>query len=157
MQLNTANKVDSDTVRILAQSLGKDRAELAKLLTDAAAAGQMLSRDPSSRESRERAKTAWNALRSMLNPNLSTAPVLPLKEAKSKLPPEEALSELDSQLRTIGLLVLTITSVQFANDSDARVREAGKALGELAVFLDDIIAGQQRRLLPDLDRLIFRL
>ena len=154
VQLNTMRGIESEELGLLVQSLGKDRAQLSKALSDAIVASRLLVRAPRSRESREKAALAWRTIRGILSPSLTKEPQL--AQAQVALTPE-LVSELESQHRAIRVLFLAVSSVQFLNDSDARVKEACRALRELALTLDDLIAGQRQKLLPHLASQIFAL
>lgn len=154
--LHLKTGVESDTGKALAQRLRKDYTDIVRVLSQAAVIGEKLNQRPRCHDSRVSAKGAWKAIRGILNPNL-TAEQRPhwVKEA-SELP-TELISELEAQLRRIHFLIVAVASVEFEFDSDARVREGGRALRELVIVLDHIIAGGGRRLLPYLDSLIFRV
>jgi len=146
-------EIETDSCRREAERRGKKLHSARKYLTDARVAGQTLALAPRAGESRKKAKRAWSAISGFFHPQLilESAVLVPAFDQ----PPYDLLAELDSQYRRIRLLVLNISSVDLVNDSEARVKEAARALAELAVSLDEIISGEDQLKMTQLKSLIF--
>ena len=114
-------------------------------LLDASIAGVVLSFNPRDDEMRQKAELAWNAIRASLADHVFTHEAgLPWSGGASVGSPTtcELLKKRYSELRS---LARTIGSVSFEEGSDAEISNAGKALCRLAVKLDDLMEGTERR------------
>jgi len=120
-------------------------------LLDASIAGVVLSFNPRDDEMREKAERAWETIRALLANHLfaEEGAVLPWNGDASVGSPTtcDILKKRYSEIRS---LARTINSVSFEDGSDAEISNAGKALCRLAVKLDDLMEGTERRLVNTL-------
>ena len=120
-------------------------------LLDASIAGVVLSFNPRDDEMREKAERSWETIRAHLADHLFSeeTAALPWNEDASLGSPttHDLLKKRYSELRS---LARTIGSVSFEDGSDAEISNAGKALCRLAVKLDDLMEGTERRLVNKL-------
>ena len=124
-------------------------------LLDAAVAGVVLSFNPRDNEMREKAQDAQSCLREMLAAHMfSEEPCfLPWTEDRSvSRTMADLLKKRYSELRT---LAQTISSTCFETGSNSEIMIAGRALCKLAVKLDDLMDGAERRMLARLRQYVF--
>jgi response regulator of citrate/malate metabolism len=147
-----ANRVDAG-IRSLANELNSEDAQLRLFLLDAALAGLRLERNPESRELRCDAARIWATIEPILSHHLEAedSELLPWLDRQGGLSQEGArkVRECHHRLRTLmGAIAQTDTD----RLTDALTRDAGRALTGLAVYLDDAIDDEQRRLFPTIQR-----
>jgi hypothetical protein len=120
-------------------------------LLDASIAGVVLSFNPRDDEMREKAESSWETIRALLAKHLfgQEAAVLPWNGDASVGSPA-ALDIIKKRYAELRSLVLVVDSVSFEKGSDAEISNAGRALCRLAVKLDDLMEGTQRRLVNKL-------
>jgi len=120
-------------------------------LLDASIAGVVLSFNPRDNEMREKAESAWKAIRTLLADRVldDDGEVLPWHGDASigSATASDILTKRYSELRA---LARTVNSTSFEVGSDAEISRAGKALCRLAVKLDDLMEGTERRLMNKL-------
>jgi hypothetical protein len=125
-------------------------------LLDASIAGVVLSFNPRDDEMREKAERSWEIIRALLANHLFTEgeAVLPWNRDASVGSPTacDILKKRYSELRS---LARTVDSVSFEDGSDAEISTAGKALCRLAIKLDDLMDGTERRLVNKLRYYVF--
>jgi hypothetical protein len=125
-------------------------------LLDASIAGVVLSFSPRDDEMREKAHRSWITIRSLLADHLfiDENATLPWSSDASvgSTTSKEILRKRYLELRT---LARAVASVSFETGSDAEIAGAGKALCRLAVKLDDLMEGTERRLVNKLREYVF--
>ena len=131
----------SATNRLERQVFSRD----ARLL-DASIAGVVLSFNPRDDEMREKAERAWETIRTLLADHLFSEEVAALPwHGDASLGSPTAHDILKKRYSELRSLARTIGSVSFEDGSDAEISNAGKALCRLAVKLDDLMEGTERR------------
>ncbi len=125
-------------------------------LLEAAVAGMVLGFNPRDYEMREQAAAAWEGIRAMLAEGVlaDEIGVAPWTRDHSRFPRSttELLKKRYTELRTLAHL---IKSVSFESGTNSEVSVAGRALCRLAVCLDDLINGSDRRVSPKLRQYAF--
>ncbi|MGA8060150.1 MAG: hypothetical protein WB999_18030 [Candidatus Binataceae bacterium] len=154
---NDANRIDAG-IRHLSEELNREDSQLRSCLLDAALAGLRLERNPESRELRRDAARIWATIAPILSHHLEAedSELLPWLDRQGGLSPEggRKVHECHHRLRTLmGAIAKTDTD----RLTDAHTREAGRALSGLAVYLDDAIDDEQRRLFPTIQRALSAL
>ena len=152
-----ANRIDAG-IRRLSEALNREDSQLRSFLLDAALAGLRLERNPESRELRRDAARIWATIEPILSHHLEAedSELLPWLDRHGGLSPEAGLKghECHHRLRTLmGAIAKTDTD----RLTDAHTRDAGRALSGLAVYLDDAIDDEQRRLFPTIQRALSAL
>jgi hemerythrin HHE cation binding domain-containing protein len=150
------NSADTRKIRNLTEELSREEHSLGIPLLDAAVAGVILGFKPSDREMRAQAQRCWETLKSRLNQHLMSEDetVLPWAEGAGGIP-AAAMERIKQSHREMRALIGKLVGVSFEEDPDKVVSVAGKALCALAVKLDDLIDGEEMRLLPALRRISF--
>ncbi len=124
-------------------------------LLEASVAGVVLSINPGDLAMRTRAAIAWDAIRVMLSDHIiaDANGFMPWAGDNSISPLMAGLLERRcSELRS---LATAVRATSFADGPDSEVSIAGKALCRLAVMLDDLMDGAQRRLVTQLRQYVF--
>ena len=152
-----ANGIDPG-IRGLYKALNREDSQLRSCLLDAALAGLRLERNPESRELRGDAAGIWATIEPILSHHLEAedSELLPWLDRQGGLSPEggRKVHECHHRLRTLmGAIAKTDTD----RLTDAHTRDAGRALSGLAVYLDDAIDDEQRRLFPTIQRALSAL
>jgi response regulator of citrate/malate metabolism len=152
-----ANRIDAG-IRRLSEALNREDSQLTSFLLDAALAGLRLERNPESRELRRDAARIWATIEPILSHHLEAedSELLPWLDRQGGLSPEggRKVHECHHRLRT---LMGAIANSDTDRLSDAHTRDAGRALRGLAVYLDDAIDDEQRRLFPTIQRALSAL
>ncbi|HLI79840.1 MAG TPA: hypothetical protein VKV03_07650 [Candidatus Binataceae bacterium] len=123
-------------------------------LLDASIAGVVLSFNPRDDEMRERAEQSWEIIRALLADHLFIEDAMPWSAA-SAIGSPAACDILKRRYVELRGLAREVASVSFEDGSDAEISSAGKALCRLAVKLDDLMDGTERRLLNQLRHYVF--
>lgn len=125
-------------------------------LLDASIAGVVLSFSPRDDEMRETAERSWKIIRALLADHLfgDEAASLP-SDGDASIGSPAATEILRKRYAELRLLARTVASVSFENGSDPEISNAGKALCRLAVKLDDLMDGTQRRPVNKLRQYVF--
>jgi hypothetical protein len=125
-------------------------------LLDASIAGVVLSFNPRDGEMRDKAEQAWKSIRALLANHLFTEGngVLPWSAGSSMGSPT-ACHIIEKRYSELRALARTVASVSFEDGADVEISNAGKALCRLAVKLDDLIDGTERRLMNKLRQYVF--
>jgi len=143
-------------IKRMVKALTLEDVKLGLPLLDAAVSGAVIGFNPKDTEMRAQAAKAWNTIRPLLSQHLlaEEGTVLPWAEEHGDLPHSlvERMMKRHQELRSLTRL---IGATHFRTASDHQVMKAGKALCVLAVRLDDLIDGEERRLLPTLRRYVF--
>jgi DNA-binding response OmpR family regulator len=152
-----ANRIDAG-IRRLSEALNREDSQLRSCLLYAALAGLRLERNPESRELRRDAARIWATIEPILSHHLEAedSELLPWLDRHGGLSPEAGrkVRECHHRLRTLmGAIGTTDTDRQ----TDALTRDAGRALSGLAVYLDDAIDDEERRLFPTIQRALSAL
>jgi hypothetical protein len=147
---------DARKIRNLTEELSRDEHQLGMPLLDAAVAGVILGFKPSDREMRAQAQRCWENLKPRLNQHLLSEDetVLPWAAGAGRVAPA-MIERIKKSHRELRGLIGKLVGVSFKDDPDKVVSAAGKALCALAVKLDDLIDGEEMRLLPALRRVLF--
>jgi hypothetical protein len=120
-------------------------------LLEAAVAGLVLSFNPRDYEMRAQAAAAWEGIRAVLADDVLAEEVgaAPWTRDSSHYPRATAdlLKKRYLELRTLAHL---IKDISFESSTNSEVSVAGRALCRLAVCLDDLINGSDRRVSPKL-------
>jgi hypothetical protein len=124
-------------------------------LLDASIAGVVLSFNPRDDEMREKAEQSWETIRSLLADDLFTEEAALPWIGDASVGSATARDILKKRYSELRALARTVCSVSFENGSDAEISAAGKALCRLAVMLDDLMEGTQRRLVNKLRKYVF--
>jgi response regulator of citrate/malate metabolism len=162
--MNAEESTAKDTTRIdagirrLSEELNREDSQLRSCLLDAALAGLRLARGPESPELRRDAARIWATIEPILSHHLEAedSELLPWLDRQGGLSPEggRKVHECHHRLRKLmGAIAKTDTD----RLTDADMRDAGRALSGLAVYLDDAIDDEQRRLFPTIQRALFAL
>ncbi|HVN26858.1 MAG TPA: hypothetical protein VMT64_00150 [Candidatus Binataceae bacterium] len=143
LNLSTANRV--------AASFSRDA-----VLLEASIAGVVLSFNPRDDEMREKAERSWESIRPLLASELldENAGGLPWR-ADAAIGSATAAEILRKRYLELRGLARTVDSTSFELGSDADIAGAGKALCRLAVKLDDLTEGTERRLVNKLRQYVF--
>jgi hypothetical protein len=148
--LPRANFGTATTNRIVRADFSRD----ARLL-DASIAGVVLSFCPRDEEMRQKAQESWGVIRALLADALfEDADAIPC-EGDESVGSAAACGILRKRYSELRSLACTIASTSFENGSDADIAKAGQALCRLAVKLDDLMEGTQRRLQNKLRQYVF--
>jgi response regulator of citrate/malate metabolism len=149
------NRIDA-AIRRLSEELNREDSQLRSCLLDASLAGLRLTRDPESRELRRDAARIWATIEPILSHHLEAeeSELLPWLDRHGGLSPEAGrkVHECHHRLRT---LMGGIAKTDTDRLTDAHTRDAGRALSGLAVYLDDAIDDEQRRLFPTIQKALF--
>jgi hypothetical protein len=135
--------------------LSRDEYRLGMPLLDAAVAGAVLGFRPSDREMRTQARRCWEIPKPQLNQHLLSEDETVLPWAESAGLPHDVVNRIKESHREMRSLIAKLIGVSFEEDPAEVVEVAGKALCLLAVKLDDLIDGEEMRLLPALRRMVF--
>jgi hypothetical protein len=149
------NRIDAG-IRRLSEELNREDSELRSYLLDAALAGLRLARRPESHALRDDASQIWAAIEPILSHHLNAedSQLLPWVDQQGRLSAEVGrnVRESHQKLRT---LVGAIADTGAASLTEAQVRDIGRALTGLAVYLDDAIDDEERRLFPTIRKALF--
>lgn len=152
----TTKPAASRKIRNLTEELRREGYQLGMPLLDAAVAGVVLGFKPADREMRAQAERCWDVLKPRLNQHLLSEDETVLPWAKDAGGLSTAMLErIRKSHRELRGLIGKLVGVSFKDDPDNVVSVAGKALCALAVKLDDLIDGEEMRLLPALRRMLF--
>ena len=152
-----ANRIGAG-IRRLANELNREDSDLRSCLLDAALAGLRLASNPQSRELRRDAARIWATIEPILSHHLEAedSGLLPWLDRHGGLSPEAGLKVHECHHRLRRLMgAIANTDKDFL--TDALMRDAGRALTGLAVYLDDAIDDEQRRLFPTIQRALSAL
>jgi hemerythrin-like domain-containing protein len=143
-------------IRRLTQELNREDSRLRPRILDAALAGLRLERNPESLELRRDAAQVWAAIQQILSHHLDAEEkrLLPWLEQQERLSPEvmRKVLECHDKLRK---LMGSIVEAGAEHLTEAKARDAGRALSGLAVHLDDMIDDEERRLFPTIQKALF--
>jgi hypothetical protein len=143
-------------IRRLSEELNRDDSQLRSSLLDAALAGLRLTRNPESPELRRDAARIWAAIQPILSHHLEAedSQLLPWLDQQSRLSPEigRKIRECHGKLRT---LIGAIVNTGADSLTEGEAGDAGRALSGLAVYLDDAIDDEERRLFPTIQKALF--
>ena len=151
------NRIDA-RIRRLSEELNREDSQLRSCLLDAALAGLRLTRNPESHELRRDAAQIWAAMQPILSHHLEAedSELLPWLDQQGGLSPEvgRKVHECHERLRT---LIGAIVNTGADRLTEAEARDAGQALSGLAVYLDDAIDDEERRLFPTIQKALFAI
>ena len=137
----------------LYQELNREDSQLRSCLLDAAIAGLRLTRSPESLDLRRDAAQLWAVIEPILSHHLEAedTKVIPWLNQRQPLSQEtrRRIQRSHSRLRT---LVAMIGEANADNLVSSHARDAGRALVNLVMDLDDAIDDEERRLFPALRR-----
>ena len=157
----TAGKTSGQTkARILRlyQELNREDSQLRSCLLDAAIAGLRLTRNPDSLDLRRDAAQVWAVIEPILSHHLEVedTEVIPWLSQRQPFSQEtrRRIQRSHSRLRT---LVAMIGEASSDNLVTSHARDAGRALVNLVMDLDDAIDNEERRLFPALRRALFAI
>jgi Hemerythrin HHE cation binding domain len=143
-------------IRRLSKEVNREDSQLRSYLLDAALSGLRLTRNPESRELRRDAVQIWAAIEPILSHHLDAEDreLLPWLDQQGRLSPGvgRKVRECHGKLRT---LIGEIANTGADRLTEAEARDAGRALSGLAVYLDDAIDDEERRLLPTIQQALF--
>lgn len=151
------NRIDAG-IRRLSEELNREDSRLRSYLLDAALAGLRLARNPESRELRSDAAQIWAVIEPILSHHLDAedSQLLPWMDQQGRLSPEvgRKVRECHDRLRT---LIGAIVNTGADHLTETEARDAGRALSGLAVYLDDAIDDEERRLFPTIRKALFAI
>lgn len=151
------NRIDAG-IRRLSEELNREDSRLRSYLLDAALAGLRLARNPESRELRRDAAQIWAVIEPILSHHLDAedSQLLPWMDQQGRLSPEvgRKVRECHDRLRT---LIGAIVNTGADHLTETEARDAGRALSGLAVYLDDAIDDEERRLFPTIRKALFAI
>jgi hypothetical protein len=125
-------------------------------LLDASIAGVVLSFNPRDGEMRQKAEQSWKTIRTWLADHLFThESAVPPWSGDGSIGSPTARDIFKKRYAEVRSLARTVSSVSFESGSDADISRAGKALCRLAVKLDDLMEGTQRRLMHKVRQYVF--
>ncbi len=149
------NRSDAE-IRRLSDELNREDSQLRSYLLDAALAGLRLTRNPESPELRRDAARIWAAVQPILSHHLDAEDrqLLPWLDQQGRLSPEigRKVRQCHDRLRT---LIGTVANPDADRLTETEARDAGGALTGLAVYLDDAIDDEERRLFPTIQKALF--
>jgi hypothetical protein len=149
-------KSDVTKIKHLTRELTREDLKLGLPLLDAAVAGAILGFRPTDMEMRRQAELAWETIRPQLSQHLLSEDdtLLPWAQESKRLS-VKVVDRIKSQHHELRSLARKLADVSFEEDADDAVARAGRALCMLAVKLDDLIDGEETRLLPALRKALF--
>lgn len=125
-------------------------------LLEAAVAGMVLGFNPRDYEMRAQAAAAWEGIRALLAEGIldDATGAAPWTRDHSQYPraTTDLLKKRYTELKTLAHLV---KAVSFESSTNSEVSVAGRALCRMAVCLDDLINGSDRRVSPKLRHYVF--
>jgi hypothetical protein len=124
-------------------------------LLDASIAGVVLSFNPRDDEMREKAERSWETIRALLADHLFMDEAAAPWNGEASVGSPAACDMLKKRYFELRALARAVDSVSFEDGSDAAISSAGKALCQLAVKLDDLMEGTERRLVNKLGHYVF--
>ena len=141
-------KAGCDTgIRHLFEELNREDSELRPHLLDAALAGLRLSRNPSSNSLRCDAAEVWDTIEPMISHHLQAEDDLMLSGVDRHAHISgDVLHRVRQCHRKLRKFMTAIETAGFETETDAEAADAGRALGALAVCLDDAIDAEQRKI-----------
>ncbi|MHB8381408.1 MAG: hemerythrin domain-containing protein [Candidatus Binataceae bacterium] len=149
------SRIDAGILR-LSEELNREGSQLTSYLLDTALAGLRLTRNPQSRDLGRDAAQIWTVIEPILSHHLDAedSQLLPWLDQQRGLSPEvgRKVRECHHRLRT---LMDTIVSCGADCLTEAEAHDAGQAMSELAVSLDDAIDDEERRLFPTIQKALF--
>ena len=150
-----SDQIEAGLVRLY-QELNREDSPLRSCLLDAAIAGLRLTRNPDSLDLRRDAAQIWAMIEPVLSHHLEAedTEVIPWLNQRQPLSQETSrrIRRSHSRLRT---LVAMIGEANADNLVTSHARDAGRALVNLVMDLDDAIDDEERRLFPALRRALF--
>jgi len=142
----------------LFEELNREDLDLRPQLLDAALAGLRLSRNPSSHALRCDAAEVWGRIERILSHHLQAEDDLMLSwVVRHTHISGEVLHRVRQCHRKLRKLITAIETAGFESVTDAEAADAGRALGALAVCLDDSIDAEQRKVFPAIQKAIFEM
>lgn len=152
-----SDPIEAGIVRLY-QELNREHSQLRSCLLDAAIAGLRLTRNPESLDLRRDAARVWAVIEPILSHHLEAedTKVIPWLNQQQPLSPAtmRRIRRSHSRLRT---LVAMIGEANADNLVTSHARDAGRALVNLVMDLDDAIDDEERRLFPALRKALFAI
>ncbi len=144
-------------IRGLSDELNREDSQLRSCLFDAALAGLRLARSPESRELRRDAARIWATIQPILSHHLEAedGQLLPWLEQQGGLSPGAGRKVLECHGKLRTLIGAIAGAAGPDRMTEAQAREVGRALSGLAVYLDDAIDDEERRLFPTIQKALF--
>src|SRR5215469_12781919 len=150
-----SDEIEAGIVRLY-QDLNREDSQLRSCLLDAAIAGLRLTRNPESLDLRRDAARVWTVIEPILSHHLEAedTKVIPWLNQRQPLSQEtrRRIQRNHSRLRT---LVAMIGEANADNLVTSHARDAGRALVNLVMDLDDAIDDEERRFFPALRKALF--
>ena len=145
-------------IRHLFEELNREDLELRPHLLDAALAGLRLSLNPCSNALRCDAAEVWGFIEPIISHHLQAEDdeMLSWVDRYAHIS-ADVLHRVRQCHRKLRKLVTAIESARFETVTDAEAAEAGRALGALAVCLDDAIDAEERKIFPAIQKAIFEM
>lgn len=149
-------QVSKPDVKATLAELAREELKLKLPLLDAALAGAALALHPSNPELRAHVARTRAAIRPTLEHHLCAEELTMLKwaEARSAVR-HEILERIQRQHSHIRELLTAISATSFEKGAETAVAKAAHDLCDLAVSIDDMVAGEERDLLPMIRRALF--
>ncbi len=146
-------------LRRLVYELAQEHRQLRLPLLKVAAAGAALAANPDNADLRREARQAWRRLDTVMEGHFARADDAELLRGASQmkvLPPAtaDALIELCDKLEE---LARRIARVDFDAASPSAARDAGLAMRDIAVALDEMTAREEREVMPRLQHALYGL
>jgi len=152
-----SNQIEAGILRLY-QELNREDSQLRSCLLDAAISGLRLTRNPESHELRHDAAQIWAVIEPILSHHLEAedTKVIPWLNQRQPLLQEtrRRIQRSHSRLRT---LIAMIGEANADNLVTSHARDAGRALVNLVMDLDDAIDDEERRFFPALRRALFAI
>jgi hypothetical protein len=152
-----SDQIEAGIVRLY-QELNHEDSQLRSCLLDAAIAGLRLTRNPESLDLRRDAAQVWAVIEPILSHHLEVEDTKVIPWLNQRQPPSQEtrrrIQRSHSRLRT---LVAMIGEANADNLVTSHAREAGRALVNLVMDLDDAIDDEERRLFPALRKALFAI
>jgi Hemerythrin HHE cation binding domain len=135
--------------------LAYEDSNLEQRLLDAAVAGAVIARQPWDTILRAEAAEAWNSIWTVIANHLASEQeiVIPWAKMRSDFPADLIMRAHEQHLR-LRHLADTVDAASFITGTDEEVVKAGTALTAFAVYLDDLIEGEERDLFPIIQRIL---
>ncbi|MBV8135158.1 MAG: hemerythrin domain-containing protein [Deltaproteobacteria bacterium] len=152
-----SDQIEAGIARLY-QELNREDSQLRSCLLDAAIAGLRLTRSPESLDLRRDAAQIWAVIEPILSHHLEAedTKLIPWLNQRQPLSREtrRRIQRSHSRLRT---LIAMIGQANADRLVTAHARDAGRALVNLVMDLDDAIDDEERRLFPALRKALFAI
>ncbi len=158
-QAESAGNLNQARLRLLVYELAQEHRQLRLPLLAVAAAGAALAANPDHPTLRREARQAWRKLDAVMEVHFARAEDAELLRGASqmKLLPPDAADTLIKVCEKLEELAHRIARIDFEAGSPDAVKNAGLAMRDIAVALDDMAAREEREVIPRLQHALYGL